>query len=122
MAQRIHWRALLLKVAWHDHHLHHLLLLLPEHAVEMAALLRGTERLGGAGTDTRLRALEVKRKHRNALAPADRVQKAVELEQKKLQLLGLTDATLAAREVPTTTASLVRAPAAAGPTPDVWSL
>ena len=74
------------------HQLHHLLLLLPEHAVEMAALLRGTERLGGAVTDTRLRALEVKRKHRNALAPADRVQKAVELEQKKLQLLGLTDA------------------------------
>jgi hypothetical protein len=74
------------------HQLHHVLLLLPEHAPEMGALLRLAERLGGQVTDTRLRVLEVQRAHRNALVPDGRVKKAVELEQKKLQLQGLEDA------------------------------
>jgi hypothetical protein len=74
------------------HQLHHVLLLLPEHSPEMGTLLRFAERLGAQVTDTRLRVLEVQRRHRNALVPDGRVKKAVELEQKKLQLQGLEDA------------------------------
>ena len=74
------------------HQLHHVLLLLPEHAPEMGTLLRFAERLGAQVTDTRLRVLEVQRRHRNALVPDGRVKKAVELEQKKMQLQGLEDA------------------------------
>ena len=74
------------------HQLHHILLLLPEHAPEMGDLLRLQERLGGQVADVRLRVLEVQRAHRNALVPAGRVQKAAILEQRKLQLQGLADA------------------------------
>jgi hypothetical protein len=71
------------------HQLHHMLLLVPEHAGELGRLLSWTDRLGGKVAEARLRALEVQRHHSDKLQLTKRVKDALDVDQRKLQLIAV---------------------------------